>query len=156
LPLAAAVLAYLPWSLWARVHHVPNDFLGAGSFSALGKNFDRLHPVLSHMAKYWPGPALVSLVVVAVVVVFAYLVAPERRRTLIMLLAAAGLQLLALLVTYLVSPQEGATFWHNSMPRVLITPGVLLWLLAIVAAGWALPEATNASPAAKSRTGDPD
>jgi hypothetical protein len=156
-PAVAAVAAYMPWSVWARVQGLPNDFLSSKSLSSLPHNLDRFGPVVQHMARYWPGPKIVGLVVVIAALGYAFAMLPAVRRVLTFLLLCLLFSMLGLIFIYLVSPQSGQQFWFSSMLRVLVTPGALVWMIGVLSAGFAVihagtgndkPDAPALTPAA--------
>jgi hypothetical protein len=93
------------------------------------------------MALFWPGPKILGLLVVAVVAGYAFAVTQRHRRASVFLLLSFLFEMGGLVVIYLVSPQSGAMFWRNSMLRVLVTPGALVWILGVLSAGFVIGDA---------------
>lgn len=137
LPAAAGLVALLPWALWSRLNGLNNDFVNTHTLrvSVIVKNFSRVGPLLHQSHLYWQGPRGVALAAVIVGAVLCVAASPASRRVVGFLLTGWLLAVGALLLTYLVSPDEGPGFWAASLPRVLLLPGSLLWSLGAVAGG---------------------
>ncbi|CAN5573456.1 hypothetical protein BH10ACT8_BH10ACT8_20380 [soil metagenome] len=139
LPLAAAVVGLLPWTLWSRTHGLKNIFVNTSTLkpSSFAHNLHNVGPVLGQMTKYWIGPSGLAAVAVGAVLV-AGLARAETRRTLLFLLLAIGLALGALLFTYVVSPLQGIGFLTSNIPRVIVFPSAAAWVIGSIAAAWAV------------------
>lgn len=139
LPLLAAVIALLPWGLWSRLHGLKSNFVNTSTLnpSTLAHNLHRLSPVVGQMTKYWMGPSGLTSIAVGAVLA-AGLIRAETRRYLLFFIAAIGLALGALLLTYLVAPEEGVGFWTSNVPRVIFLPSAASWILGSIAASCAI------------------
>ncbi len=141
----AGVVAIIPWELWARAHSLPNSFLRLSSLGDFARNIDRLGPVLSHMARNWPGPKPLPaiLIIAAVVLVLA---AGRYRRPVGLVLTSFVLQMAALIFIYIVAPESGDRFWRSNMARVMLTPGALVWIVAVLAVAFTMSQPATPKP----------
>jgi len=168
----AALAALMPWQIWLLTHGVHSRFVGGQRWGSLdaGELLDRSALVLRGMATYWPvhystyWAAFAALLAVAL----AVLVPAARRAvfflggTLVLIVVGLWLQYMLAVLRSLQNPVALTGYLRANASRVELLPAVLVWLLALVAAGTALaahlpgrPDATGHRPNNPTNLPDP-
>lgn len=134
-PVAGGAIAELPWALWSRANGLHSNFVTSStlSFSVIARHLGRLHPLLSIMGRYWPGPKGIVLLAVCLATLAALWRRGQDRRVLIFFLLGTCLAFAALVLTYLVAPYAGDGWWKYNVDRVQFLPGAGIWVIGILA-----------------------
>jgi hypothetical protein len=118
-----AVLAYVPWLVWLRVHHITNDVVNGDAGERAALTGHRLHVVATGIGRYWPlGWWWLALFAGA-----AYCAVRRGAwRHVVALAGAAAAAVGILAVIYVVTPLEVVGHIHDSAHRVLMFPALLV------------------------------
>ena len=123
-----AVAIPLPWLIISRLHHLHSDFAAGSVMDRIVEHATNLAPMLQAMASYPPGRVIFWIGLAAALAIGWRRVVTDER----FLASVIGLQLLAFIAAYVITPHDVS--WHVrwSWERVVLQVTALLAFLAIV------------------------
>lgn len=134
-PATGALVAVLPWNVWARAHGLHSDFANSDNLTltVLRRNRARIGHVSGRVAHYWPGLPWWALGLTVVLLVLAVLSC--RDAALLIVPVGAAIALAGLVLVEVLATESGEAFYRYSLPRILFFPAAAFGLAGAVSAG---------------------